>query len=167
MVVVSYCFQVRDAGNLLTRAGFSLPGVDVDDYVVKYKSGKKKIYSTFCSSSWLAKAFSLFYFFLFFDLSVLSAGSYRPSSCHGWNQRSSPQKQGMFFFLSFFCQTFRKCDIFSNKNSSSWLLPKQILNRETALATAAIYDSMFATEDGTIPATFQVCLIEISLWIVD
>ncbi|CAN7078045.1 unnamed protein product [Brassica oleracea var. botrytis] len=25
---------------------------------------------------------------------------------------------------------------------------------------------MFATEDGTIPATFQVCLIEISLWIV-
>ncbi|CAN7078046.1 unnamed protein product [Brassica oleracea var. botrytis] len=25
---------VRDAGNLLTRAGFSLPGVDVDDYVV-------------------------------------------------------------------------------------------------------------------------------------
>ncbi|KAF3607251.1 hypothetical protein DY000_02046219 [Brassica cretica] len=55
--------QVRDAGNLLTRAGFSLPGVDVDEY---------------------------------------------------------------------------------------------ILNRETALATAAIYDSMFATEDGTIPATFQV-----------
>lgn len=51
VVVVSYCFQVRDAGNLLTRAGFSLPGVDVDDYVVKYKSGKKKIYSTFCSSS--------------------------------------------------------------------------------------------------------------------
>ena len=33
----------------------------------------------------------------------------------------------------------------------------KILNRETAVATAAIYDSMFATEDGTIPATFQVC----------
>ncbi|KAF2296987.1 hypothetical protein GH714_014124 [Hevea brasiliensis] len=32
----------------------------------------------------------------------------------------------------------------------------QILKRETALATAAIYDSMFAAEDGTIPATFQV-----------
>lgn len=30
---------MRDAGNLLTRAGFALPGVDVDDYVVKYKSG--------------------------------------------------------------------------------------------------------------------------------
>ncbi|TYJ01207.1 hypothetical protein E1A91_A13G137400v1 [Gossypium mustelinum] len=29
-----------------------------------------------------------------------------------------------------------------------------ILKRETALATAAIYDSMFAAEDGTIPATF-------------
>jgi NADH dehydrogenase [ubiquinone] 1 alpha subcomplex assembly factor 5 len=36
--------QVRDAGNLLTRAGFTLPGVDVDQYTVKYNSGlyKKK-----------------------------------------------------------------------------------------------------------------------------
>ena len=33
---------------------------------------------------------------------------------------------------------------------------KQILKRDTALATAAIYDSMFAAEDGTVPATFQV-----------
>lgn len=32
----------------------------------------------------------------------------------------------------------------------------QILKRETALATAAVYESMFAAEDGTIPATFQV-----------
>ncbi|KAL6641740.1 hypothetical protein ACP70R_019921 [Stipagrostis hirtigluma subsp. patula] len=30
--------QVRDAGNLLTRAGFTLPGVDVDQYTVKYNS---------------------------------------------------------------------------------------------------------------------------------
>uniref|UniRef100_A0A9I9DR65 Methyltransferase type 11 domain-containing protein n=1 Tax=Cucumis melo TaxID=3656 RepID=A0A9I9DR65_CUCME len=60
---VSPLAQVRDAGNLLTRAGFTLPGVDVDEYILK---------------------------------------------------------------------------------------------RETALATAAIYDSMFAAEDGTIPATFQV-----------
>lgn len=33
-------FQVRDAGNLLTRAGFTLPGVDVDEYTVKYESGE-------------------------------------------------------------------------------------------------------------------------------
>jgi len=33
-------FQVRDAGNLLTRAGFTLPGVDVDEYIVKYESGE-------------------------------------------------------------------------------------------------------------------------------
>ncbi|KAL3325896.1 hypothetical protein AABB24_036893 [Solanum stoloniferum] len=32
--------QVRDAGNLLTRAGFTLPGVDVDEYTVRYSSGK-------------------------------------------------------------------------------------------------------------------------------
>ncbi|KAH9602996.1 hypothetical protein KSS87_007247 [Heliosperma pusillum] len=56
--------QVRDAGNLLTRAGFTLPGVDVDEYT--------------------------------------------------------------------------------------------ILNKETALATAAVYQSMFGAEDGTVPATFQV-----------
>ncbi|PHU04544.1 putative methyltransferase [Capsicum chinense] len=29
--------QVRDAGNLLTRAGFTLPGVDVDEYTVQYR----------------------------------------------------------------------------------------------------------------------------------
>uniref|UniRef100_A0A0D9XXQ8 Methyltransferase type 11 domain-containing protein n=1 Tax=Leersia perrieri TaxID=77586 RepID=A0A0D9XXQ8_9ORYZ len=32
----------------------------------------------------------------------------------------------------------------------------QILKKDTALATAAIYQSMFGLEDGTIPATFQV-----------
>jgi hypothetical protein len=38
---------------------------------------------------------------------------------------------------------------------------KQMLKRDTALATAAIYDSMFASEDGTVPATFQVIKIEV------
>jgi NADH dehydrogenase [ubiquinone] 1 alpha subcomplex assembly factor 5 len=40
------------------------------------------------------------------------------------------------------------------------IIENQMLKRETALATAAIYDSMFAAEDGTIPATFQVSLIQ-------
>lgn len=31
---------MRDAGNLLTRAGFTLPSVDVDQYTVKYNSCK-------------------------------------------------------------------------------------------------------------------------------
>ncbi|CAA0837394.1 Putative methyltransferase [Striga hermonthica] len=35
--------QVRDAGNLLTRAGFTLPGVDVDEYTVKYNSALELI----------------------------------------------------------------------------------------------------------------------------
>uniref|UniRef100_A0A803LHX4 Methyltransferase type 11 domain-containing protein n=1 Tax=Chenopodium quinoa TaxID=63459 RepID=A0A803LHX4_CHEQI len=61
--------QVRDAGNLLTRAGFALPGVDVDEYTIKYENDLKK---------------------------------------------------------------------------------------NTALATAAVYQSMFGAEDGTVPATFQV-----------
>lgn len=39
-------------------------------------------------------------------------------------------------------------------------MDNQILKRETALATAAIYDSMFGAEDGTVPATFQVGIME-------
>ena len=30
--------QVRDAGNLLTRAGLNIPSVDVDEITVQYKS---------------------------------------------------------------------------------------------------------------------------------
>uniref|UniRef100_A0A2P2L463 Methyltransferase type 11 domain-containing protein n=1 Tax=Rhizophora mucronata TaxID=61149 RepID=A0A2P2L463_RHIMU len=83
--------QVRDAGNLLTRAGFTLPGVDVDEYVVRYKSALELI------------------------------------------------------------------DHLRAMGETNALLQRNImLKRETALATAAIYDSMFAAEDGTIPATFQV-----------
>lgn len=37
-------------------------------------------------------------------------------------------------------------------------LSLQNLNRNTALATAAIYQSMFGFEDGSVPATFQVSL---------
>ncbi|KAK2658421.1 hypothetical protein Ddye_004954 [Dipteronia dyeriana] len=88
---VSPLAQVRDAGNLLTRAGFSLPGVDVEEYVVKYKSSMELIEH------------------------LRSMGE-----------------------------------------TNALLQRNNILKRESALATAAIYDSMFAAEDGTIPATFQV-----------
>ncbi|KAH7522889.1 hypothetical protein ACOSP7_009167 [Xanthoceras sorbifolium] len=88
---ISPLAQVRDAGNLLTRAGFALPGVDVDEYVVKYKSALELIEH------------------------LRSMGE-----------------------------------------TNALLQRNNILKRETALATAAIYDSMFAAEDGTVPATFQV-----------
>ncbi|KAG8633588.1 hypothetical protein MANES_18G119700v8 [Manihot esculenta] len=89
--LVSPLAQVRDAGNLLTRAGFTLPGVDVDEYVVKYRSALELI------------------------------------------------------------------DHLRAMGETNALLQRNtILKRETALAAAAIYDSMFAAEDGTIPATFQV-----------
>ncbi|KAL5559863.1 hypothetical protein UlMin_036074 [Ulmus minor] len=88
---ISPLAQVRDAGNLLTRAGFTLPGVDVDEYVVKYPSALELIEH------------------------LRSMGE-----------------------------------------TNALLQRNKILKRETALATAAIYDSMFATEDGMVPATFQV-----------
>ncbi|KAH1223050.1 putative methyltransferase, mitochondrial [Glycine max] len=83
--------QVRDAGNLLTRAGFTLPGVDVDDYVVKYESALELIE----------------------------------------HLRAMGETNALYQM-------------------------NNILKRDTALATAAIYDSMFSAEDGTVPATFQV-----------
>ncbi|CBI31358.3 unnamed protein product, partial [Vitis vinifera] len=88
---VSPLAQVRDAGNLLTRAGFTLPSVDVDEYTVKYRSALDLIEH------------------------LRSMGE-----------------------------------------TNALLQKSNILKRETALATAAVYDSMFAGEDGTIPATFQV-----------
>ncbi|KAA0039257.1 hypothetical protein IC582_020490 [Cucumis melo] len=88
---VSPLAQVRDAGNLLTRAGFTLPGVDVDEYVVRYPSALELVEH------------------------LRAMGE-----------------------------------------TNALLQRNPILKRETALATAAIYDSMFAAEDGTIPATFQV-----------
>ncbi|KAI4332369.1 hypothetical protein L6164_017284 [Bauhinia variegata] len=88
---VSPLAQVRDAGNLLTRAGFTLPGVDVDEYIVKYESALELI-----------------------D-----------------HLRSMGETNALF-----------------QRNT--------ILKRDTALATAAIYNEMFAADDGTVPATFQV-----------
>ncbi|GMH03135.1 hypothetical protein Nepgr_004974 [Nepenthes gracilis] len=83
--------QVRDAGNLLTRAGFTLPGVDVDQYTVKYENALQLIE----------------------------------------HLRSMGENNAL-------------------------LQRNTVLKRETALATAAVYQSMFGAEDGTIPATFQV-----------
>ncbi|CAN6445426.1 unnamed protein product [Victoria cruziana] len=83
--------QVRDAGNLLIRAGFTLPGVDVDEYVVRYESALELI------------------------------------------------------------EHLREMG-----ETNALLHRNHFLKRETALATAAVYQSMFAAEDGTVPATFQV-----------
>ncbi|XP_068648628.1 putative methyltransferase At1g22800, mitochondrial [Aristolochia californica] len=88
---VSPLAQVRDAGNLLTRAGFTLPGVDVDEYTVRYDSALDLIEHL---------------------------------------------------------RAMGETNALVQRNN--------ILKKETALATAAIYQSMFAAEDGTVPATFQV-----------
>ncbi|GAB4853501.1 hypothetical protein Ancab_017692 [Ancistrocladus abbreviatus] len=83
--------QVRDAGNLLTRAGFTLPGVDVDEYTVKYENALQLIEHL---------------------------------------------------------RAMGETNALVQRNN--------ILKKETALATAAVYQSMFGEEDGTVPATFQV-----------
>ncbi|KAH6832508.1 S-adenosyl-L-methionine-dependent methyltransferases superfamily protein [Perilla frutescens var. hirtella] len=89
--VVTFGPGVRDAGNLLTRAGFTLPGVNVDEYTVRYNSA--------------------------------------------WELIEHLRTIG---------------------ETNALLQRSKILKRHTALATTAIYESMFGAEDGTIPATFQV-----------
>ncbi|XP_058097643.1 putative methyltransferase At1g22800, mitochondrial isoform X3 [Magnolia sinica] len=87
---ISPLAQVRDAGNLLTRAGFTLPGVDVDEYTVRYDSALELIE----------------------------------------HLRAMGETNALF-----------------QRNN--------ILKKDTALASAAVYQSMFEAEDGTVPATFQ------------
>ncbi|KAL2631231.1 hypothetical protein R1flu_015917 [Riccia fluitans] len=88
---ISPLAQVRDAGNLLQRAGLALPTVDVDEYTVRYPSALELIE----------------------HLRSMGEGN-------AVRQRNP------------------------------------VLKRATALAAAAVYESMFGDVDGTIPATFQV-----------
>ncbi|KAG5036327.1 hypothetical protein JHK87_011237 [Glycine soja] len=88
---VSPLAQACYCKNLYFLAGFTLPGVDVDEYVVKYESALELIE----------------------------------------HLRAMGETNALYQM-------------------------NNILKRDTALATAAIYDSMFSAEDGTVPATFQV-----------
>eukprot|EP00897_Mesotaenium_endlicherianum_P003749 jgi/Mesen1/3401/ME000192S02575 len=82
---VSPLAQVRDAGNLLTRAGLALPTVDVDEIIVRYPSAVEVVE----------------------HLRAMGEGN-------AVRQRSP------------------------------------VLRRDTALATAAVYQSMFGAEDGSV-----------------
>ncbi|CAM6105621.1 unnamed protein product [Calypogeia fissa] len=88
---ISPLAQVRDAGNLLQRAGLALPTVDVDEFTVRY-----------------------------------------------------PCALDLIEHL----RTTGEVNAVRERNP--------ILRRDTALATAAVYETIFGDADGTIPATFQV-----------
>ncbi|KAK6120433.1 hypothetical protein DH2020_045827 [Rehmannia glutinosa] len=117
--------QVRDAGNLLTRAGFTLPGIDVDEYTVRYNS--------------------------------VDIGDINNDLTGGGN---------LTIAVSLFCEVNILCNnagaleliehLRTMGETNALFQRSKILKRDTALATAAVYESMFAAEDGTIPATFQV-----------
>jgi len=89
--------RVRDAGSLITAAGFSLPVVDVDTIVIRYKTAAHLV--------------------------------------------DHIRRLGE-----------------SNAN----LNRRGMLSRDSALATAAVYHSLFGEEDTTIPSTYQI--IYISGW---
>ena len=89
--------RVRDAGSLITAAGFSLPVVDVDTIVIRYKTAAHLV--------------------------------------------DHIRRLGE-----------------SNAN----LNRRGMLSRDSAIATAAVYHSLFGEEDATIPSTYQI--IYISGW---
>ncbi|GFR52699.1 hypothetical protein Agub_g15326, partial [Astrephomene gubernaculifera] len=89
--VVSPLAQVRDAGNLLTRADLRLPTVDVDRFVIGYPSPLELVQH------------------------LRSLGE------------SNASKQR-----------------------------RRSLHRDSALAAAAVYQSMFGGEDGSVSATYEV-----------
>ncbi|KAG5036316.1 hypothetical protein JHK87_011226 [Glycine soja] len=73
----------------------------------------------------------------------------------GISPRVSPLAQACY------CKTLELIKHFRAMGETNALSQmNNILKRDTALATAAIYDSMFSAEDGTVPATFQVIKIE-------
>ncbi|XP_077997022.1 arginine-hydroxylase NDUFAF5, mitochondrial-like [Glandiceps talaboti] len=83
--------DVRDVGNLLTRAGFNLLTVDIDEVTVNYPS----------------------MFEVMHDLKGMA------------------------------------------ENNAAWSR-KLLLHRDTMMAAASIYKEMYANEDGSVPATFQI-----------
>ncbi|PRW59398.1 methyltransferase At1g22800 [Chlorella sorokiniana] len=88
---VSPLAQVRDGGNLLTRAGLAIPAVDVDEVQVHYRDPVQLV------------------------------------------------------------------EHLRSMGESNALLKRRLgLPRSVALATAAAYTSLFAEEDGSIPATYEV-----------
>ena len=50
---VTSLVQVRDAGNLLTRAGLTIPAVDVDELVVRYGTPMELIAHLRVRAAWL------------------------------------------------------------------------------------------------------------------
>ncbi|RVW60043.1 putative methyltransferase, mitochondrial [Vitis vinifera] len=160
---VSPLAQVRDAGNLLTRAGFTLPSVDVDEYTVKYRSGENPHLSILaCSSVAVLETHNSMPFESTFDCKVTLS----LVGLLGCKKLFIPSLLKYVLLLAFPAafstsspeqEALDLIEHLRSMGETNALLQKSnILKRETALATAAVYDSMFAGEDGTIPATFQV-----------
>lgn len=130
---------VRDAGNLLTRAGFALPTVDTDTITLYYPSG--------------AAAAGL----------CLGPPSVRRRKDRG----AGPPPASSHISPQPFHARIRPCppalDVVDHLRgmgeTNAQLSRRGFVRRDTALATAAVYDSLFAeeSEDGElgVPATFQ------------
>lgn len=121
---------MRDAGNLLTRAGFSIPSVDTDELTVQYSSPDDLYHHLRCKSGY--------------------PGAHRfLSSCMTF-------KELQLFPWCILYQRDLLCRSMGESNAVK--IRRPYVRRATAKRAAEIYREKFGNEDGSLPATYQVRL---------
>lgn len=176
------CPQVRDAGNLLTRAGLSLPAVDVDSFQMRYPSAADLVEHLRVGGGLGGRLCVL----------LLCTGAVRRAAdvglcmsvrlhqgCLIWARAVQQQHMGAVSHSSMgVCSSWRACmavrllhapaPLLQHTNpcatcclqtmaeSNALSARRGVLQRDTALAAAALYQAMFAEGDGSVPASFQV-----------
>jgi len=143
--VVSPLAQMRDGGNLLTRAGFALPAVDCDTFVLKYPvdppSSQQQPHQQQAEQSQKQQQQQQ-------QQQNYSSGARLDEcsmqTCEGDGVDSPLGPEAVVAHLRLLGE------------SNAVIHRQQKLQPDAALAAAAAYRSMFQEEDGTIPATFEV-----------
>jgi NADH dehydrogenase [ubiquinone] 1 alpha subcomplex assembly factor 5 len=134
---------VRDAGNLLTRAGLALPAVDVDSFQMRYPSAADLVEHLRVGGCAAARGLAAGCLVLL--MLALASGCWLavpPVVLAVTAPAALPP-----------C---RPANAQSMAESNALAARRAVLRRDTALAAAALYQAMFAEPDGSVPASFQV-----------
>lgn len=124
------CAQVRDAGNLLTRAGLSIPAVDVDEVTVRYEDAAQLVTHLRWASgtAWAS----------------LSSSAGLAHKCDGRHLATHALCHPP---LPLPCRLMGESNALVKRRSE--------LPRDVALATAAAYAGLFGEEGGGVPGGCQ------------
>ena len=140
--------QVRDAGNLLTRAGFAIPSVDTDDVAVHYQDPMQLVRHLRQAQDRRKAAESLERLAaLHWDVTKTLV------QCFLQNAHCCPASKRCWVSALISCLC--SCRALGETNAAKGRQPR--LKQTTWQAAADKYRERFGDKDGTIPATFQVC----------